>query len=57
MIKLMKKRDFKENELHTRKMALSSMDIMKQSSTDDFDRQLAAYQKWKLLNKIEGIKY
>lgn len=57
MIKLMKQRDFKENELYGREQALSSMDIMKESNKKDFERQLLGYQKWKLANKMEGIKY
>ena len=57
MLKLMQRRDFIERELYTREMGIANMDIMKQSNQQDFDRQLANYQKWKKTNNMEGIKY
>ncbi len=57
MLKSMQRRDFIERELYTREMGIANMDIMKQSNQQDFDRQLANYQKWKKTNNMEGIKY
>ena len=57
MIKLMRRRDFKENELAGLQNAMASCDIRKVQATEAFNRSLETYKKWKVQNKIDGIRY
>lgn len=57
MIKLLRRRDFKENELAGQQAALGACDIRKEQAKVAFNRNLDNYQNWKKENKIDGIRY
>ena len=57
MIKALRRRDFKENELAGQELAMHSCEVKKQEFKAKFDDALAKYQKWKKDNKLEGIRY
>lgn len=53
----MRKRDAKEKDLFTYELRIKGADMEKQQVQKEFDNRLAAYQKWKKDNDVEGIKY
>ena len=57
MIKAMRRRDFKENELAIYEHAIKHCELQKNKKAEQFKQYNDAYQIWKTENKIEGIRY
>lgn len=57
MLRKLKQRDAKENEIAGYENSIGSCEFTKQKMVAQYEQKLERYQKWKKDNEIEGIRY
>ena len=57
MLRKLKQRDAKENEIAGYQASIGSCEFTKQKMVQQYEEKLERYQKWKSENNIEGLRY